>query len=98
MRLLVRCLPALARIRNRDGATFDRSGASVVILLVVFRPLPKSARPAVYGNVHVCLPSRERLFAFIDSRRYALDSVCGGVSCLICIFIGEPDRRRMPQP
>ena len=86
MRLLVRCLPALTGIRNRDDAVFDRSNVSAEILPVSFCPLPKSARPAVYGNAHVCLPSSERLFAYIDSRRYALDNVCGGDSYLICIL------------
>ena len=60
MRPLVRCLSARIGIRNRGIAVVRCSGATVVILRVGFRPLPKSAHLTVYGDAHAGLSSSER--------------------------------------
>jgi len=86
MRWLVRCLSARVGIRNRGVAVSRCSDATVVILRVGFRPLPKSAHLAVYRNAHVRRSSSER-FLRISHRGGASLTAAAVALCLIYISL-----------
>jgi hypothetical protein len=83
---LVRCLSARIGIRNRGVAVVRCSGATVVILRVGFRPLPKSAHLTVYGDAHVRLASSERI-SRVSHRSDAVLTAALGALCLIHILL-----------